>query len=191
MGIPNRRQWIYPLLYHKERTTKHSFWRHLGNFQNNQGSWKATKKELEDDIDNDLGYIQKRKLTPGGALAAYTTKVLPRLLYKLKHANVPKTIIDKLQTKINGKLKSKLHIQKPTPSLLLHGHAVGGGAAIPHLWDELNKEKFITMQQALLKPGSDLYHVVCGAMHRIHESRGFSLNPVQTRGFTLIHVESR
>ena len=149
-------------------------WRHLGNFQDNKNSSKFTVAEVKCDVKEVVGYMCRRNITPEGTLQGYKMKCLPRIMYKLKHSNLNEKQTCDIQTKINTRMKPKLNVSKTIPDMLLHGHRLGGGVEVPHLWDETNKEKMIVFLNLLSKTKKDVYPIVVGAIHRLQKWNGLS-----------------
>ena len=164
-------------------------WRHLGNYQDNNCSPLATAEEINKDISEVITYMSKRMLTSEGILVGYKTKCMPRLLYKLKHANLNKKQLQKAQVRINGMLKEKLRIPLTTPNLLLYGHRSGGGLEFPHLWDETNIQKLTILQTGLTKQGSDLQSVLVGAIRRLQQWSKLDDDDIQSKKMMMLDLD--
>ena len=97
--------------------------------------------EAKKAINTSLSYMVQRRISPEAVIQGYNTKIKPKLMYILKHNAITAQQAQELQTRINVLLKPKLKIVKNLPSGLMHGHVLGGGMQLPHLWDEINIEK--------------------------------------------------
>jgi hypothetical protein len=63
----------------KEETAQYE-WRHLGNFQSNEGSSKELSSQLDTIVSENLKYVCSKNLTPDGALQGYALKILNQIL---------------------------------------------------------------------------------------------------------------
>ena len=164
-------------------------WRHLGNFQNNFNAPDETIAQIKLDIEGGLEFMCKRNVSPEGALRAFNAKCIPKMMYKLKHNNLAENQLGNVQRKVGIKLKPKMNIHKTVPGLLLYGSRYGGGLELPHMWDVVNMEKNIILQDVLTKTNKSMYAIMCGAIHRLQTWNGLSPEYLQSKKIKLIEQD--
>jgi hypothetical protein len=148
-------------------------WRHLENFQSNNGGSTEIRHQLRAVINDDISYMASKNVTPDGALMGYKLKFLPKMLYRTKHGNLTHAQINTL--------KPKLRVPMTMPDDIFYGSGVAGGIEFPHLWDETNVEKLIILQAPLQDSEEDIYHIMIGNVVRQQMRLSMVTTPLSTK----------